>query len=368
MQKKILHLTGMTSTKYGGLEHYFLELVSLCRQRGYHTVLQYEQLPQSPAYLAGLKRLGAEIITLNTRTRLDQSIRGITSLIRSVRPNILQTHFLTRKIHFVVPIIARALGVPKVIAMVHSMPDLKRNSRGRFAFNNYHHVLAVSDAVADNLIQGGVNPKVVSTHYLGLFGKREKSEQLRSRFRKEFGISEDAVIIACIAFDTPFKGLDVLLNVYAKIVQNYKQLHLIVVGVDPHQSSLPDQAAELGLSNSIHWAGIRDEGWQILNAADVYIQPSRFGEGLPLAVIEAMALKLPVIATRVAGVPEAVIDGETGYLSEPDSVESLATTIACLLPEQSKWKIMGEAGYHRYLRLFRGENSIKTLVENYFEL
>ena len=81
-----------------------------------------------------------------------------------------------------------------------------------------------------------------------------------------------------------------------------------------------------------------------------------------------MALKLPVIATRVAGVPEAVIDGETGYIAEPNSVDSLATTIACLLPEQSKWKIMGEAGYHRYLRLFRGENSIKTLVENYFEL
>ena len=126
--RTILHLTGMGSTKYGGLEHYFLELVSLCRQKGYHTVLQYEQLPQSPAYLAGLKRLGVEIITLNTRARLDQSIRGITSLIRSVRPNILQTHFLTRKIHFGVPIIARALGVPKVIAMVHSMQGLKRNS------------------------------------------------------------------------------------------------------------------------------------------------------------------------------------------------------------------------------------------------
>lgn len=366
--KIILHFTCMKSTKYGALEHYFVEMIRLCALKGYKTVLQYESPPHSSVYMDDLTKLGGNIAVQATHTKSSHSLSRIIRLIFSIRPEIIEVHFANPFTLLVTPIISRIFGVQKIIAVVHSNLRLKKNALRRFAFNQYDHVLAVSNAVAENLLYAGVKPKIVSTHYLGLFGQREQSPQFRYQLRNEFAISEQAVVMACIAFDTPFKGLDILLDAFEKVVRNHPHAHLIIVGVDPQRSVLTQQAAKLGLSNRVHWAGIRDEGWQILNAADIYVQSSRFAEGLPLAIMEAMSLRLPVVATRVSGIPEAVIDGETGYLADPANVESLATAMNHILSEPSKWKMMGEAGYNRYLHLFRGENSVQTMVENYFRL
>ncbi len=365
INKTILHLTSMISTKYGGLEHYFFELAQFCNQKGYHTVLQYELLPRSKAYLSDLADIGVDIIVQPINTNPIRSIQGITKLIWSIRPDIIQSHFVNGHALLTTLVIARMLGIQKILHMKHSNPELKKDSLRRFIFNRYDHILAASRSIADNLIQAGVNPKVVSTHYLGLFGKREKSNQLRLQLRKEFKIPNQAVVLACIAFDSPVKGLDILLGAFAKIINNRSQIHLIVVGVDPSLSDLPGQADKLGLTDHVHWAGIRDKGWQILNAADLYVHPSR-DEGLGLAIVEAMSLRLPVVATRVGGVPEAVISGETGGLAEPGSVTSLADAIEHMLASQTRWKTIGDAGYRRYQDLFKGEKSVKILVEQYY--
>jgi glycosyltransferase involved in cell wall biosynthesis len=358
----------MLSTKYGALEGYFCRLSEACKRKGYVSFFQYEELPKSVAYLDSLESSGARVITHATHKCLALSTADVANLILSIKPDVIQTHFVNDRVRFVVGIIGRVLRVGKIIAMVHSNLDLKKNSRRRFAFMNYQHVLAVSEAVGKNLVEGGVNPRVVRKHYLGLFGKREPSKQLRFELRREFGIPDEAVVIGCIAFDLPFKGLDVLLGAVSRVVQKYSSVHLILVGVDPYKSSLPDQATKLGLSNNVHWAGIKDDGWRTLNAADVYVQPSRSGEGLSLAIMEAMALKLPVIATRVAGQQEAVVEGKTGYLAEPDSVESLASVVNLLVAQPARWKDLGQAGYLRYIDHFQGENSIQILVEKYFGL
>lgn len=365
--RTVLHLTGMRSTKYGALERYLLELARLCDKKGYYTVIQYESPPQSTEYLLGLREVSTKVSVLKTDSNLTRSILKVAALIYSVRPEIVQTHFIRNKLRYVVPIISRIFGVRKTIAMLHSDTTMKKSPRVWLAFRNYDHVVAVSNTVSDKLSQAGIDPKILSTHYLGLFGSRERSAKLRRQFRDEFGISEEAVVLACIAWDNPVKGLDILLDAFKILLQNRTPIHLIVVGVDPDRSTLPEQAATLGVSKWVHWAGIRDQGWQILNAADVYVQPSR-SEGLGLAIIEAMSLSLPIVATRVGGIPEAVVDGETGYLAEYANALSLATAIENMLLQPSKWKSMGEAGYLRHMDLFRGENSIKALVENYFEL
>lgn len=363
--KTILHLTGMRSTKYGALEHYFVEIASLCASKGYRSVLQYETLPQSVSYLQDLKDFNTEIRVLPTQVNLFQSLRRVIPLIAAVRPGIVLTHFVNKNILFVTPKLARLLGANQLVAMIHFNYQFKNKSPRRLAFNQYDHILAVSEAVARNLIYAGVNPKIVSTHYLGLSGLREPSLHLRTHYRQEFGIPPHAPVLACIAFDAPFKALDILLTAFAKVVHNCPQAHLIHVGVDPERSTLPAQAANLGLAGKVHWAGIRDDGWQVLNAADIYVQSSRFGEGLPLSIMEAMALKLPIVATQVAGIPEAVTDSETGYLVEAGNPDHLAEAILRLLAQPDKSKQMGEAGYGRYLELFQAKNSVKNLVENY---
>jgi glycosyltransferase involved in cell wall biosynthesis len=364
----------MESTKYGSLEHYLLELSKFCNQRGYKTVLQYDERPASEEYVKDLEANQVKtIITKSVAINPFRSMLNIVKLIRSVKPEIINTHFVDKHILLLVPVIARMSGVKKTVHMQHSLGHYNRSSSIKLlmfgiAYRMYDCVLGVSSAVSEDILCTGVDSKKVFVQYLGLFGKREKSEQLRIQLRKEFGIPEDAVVFECIAFDTPFKGLDILLDALSKVVRNHSNIHLIVVGVDPSQSKLPKQAADLGLFEHVHWAGIRDEGWKLLNAADVYVQPSRFGEGLSLAIMEALAVKLPVIATRTAGNPEAVIDGETGYLCEPGDVNGLVNAFERSLVDQANWKMIGEGGYKRYQHMFRGSKSIEALAENHYSL
>lgn len=365
--KTVLHFTGMFSTKYGGLEHYLYELARLCNQQGYRTVLQYEAMPESTAFLRDLEAIGVDVVSSSTGTTLTSSAKSVFSLIYSLRPEIVMVHFGNRYVRFLAPVLAQVLGVRKKISMVHSLHQLRKNSPRRFALNRYDYVLGVSDGVVENLLHAGVKPNITATHYLGLFGCYEATSQLRTKIRQEFNVTKQDTVLACIAFDVPVKGLDILLKAFSQVSQKYPGLHLLIVGVDPDQSTLPELAAQLSIDSCVHWAGIRDNGWQVLNAADIYIQPSR-SEGLGLAIVEAMALKLPVVATRVGGIPEAVIDGETGYLADTATVGDLTDALDKMLADPTRWQHMGEAGYNRYHHLFKGENSVLRLTEKYLEL
>ena len=108
--KTILHLTGMASTKYGGLEHYLVETAKFCQQIGYHTVVQYEALPSSPAFLRDLEAAGAQVVVLDTQARFPVCTGRLLDLLRSTRPSILQTHFSSRCVLFMAPWLARVSG------------------------------------------------------------------------------------------------------------------------------------------------------------------------------------------------------------------------------------------------------------------
>jgi glycosyltransferase involved in cell wall biosynthesis len=243
----------------------------------------------------------------------------------------------------------------------HTAPVLARH-----AYNRCDHVLAVSEAVHRDLVAGGVKRELVKTHYLGLIGDRVQSPAERQAVRAELEIPAGAVVIGNIAFDAPFKGLDVLLSAMQEVMKHRRDIYLLQVGVDPAVSQLQSAAVNLGIGDSVRWAGIRDSGWEMLNAADFYVQSSRFGEGLPLAIMEAMALRLPVIATMVAGNSEAVVDRRTGMLVPPGDPTLLARAILDLAGRRSEWRGLGAAGHARFRELFDGQRSVALLVDAFY--
>jgi glycosyltransferase involved in cell wall biosynthesis len=368
MPHTILHLTGMQSAKYGAMEHYVAETVRSCLRRGYRSVVQYESQPRSPEYLETLRAAQADLIVLETAGRTAQHVRRLWRLIRRVRPVLIQTHFPERYVVAAACLFGRVSGTTRVISMVHNVHGLTPRSLARLAYNRCDLVLAVSEGVRHDLLAGAVRPGLIRTHYLGLFGERHPSPELRARFRQELGIPPEAIVMGNIAFDAPFKGVDLLLDAFQPVAAREPRLHLVQVGIDPAVSSLPAQAGRLGLSARVHWAGIRDRGWEVLNAADFYVQPSRYGEGLPLAIMEAMALDLPVLATRVSGNQEAVVEGETGFLVEPGGVGPLVEGIERMLDQADRWPSLGRAGRSRFRQLFDGAASVERLVEEYYQL
>jgi len=303
-KKTILHFTGAISTKYGSFEKYLLEFSKLCNKHGYNTVIQYERLPYSKEYLKDLKDNNITVIVEPINKNPVISIITITKLIKVISPEIIQTHFINGFGLLCCPIITKIFNIKKIFHMHHLFSGFKKIPFIKFLFNNYNKIFCVSRAVADDLIQAGVNPNIISINYLGLFGSYEKSEKDRLNLRKKFDIPTEATVLSCIAFDHPVKGVDVLLKAFKRIIVENPDIHLIIVGIDPHVSKLYKLSNKLELSGYVHWAGITDHAIETLNVADVYVQPSR-KEGLPLAIMEAMALGLPIVATNTGGIPEA---------------------------------------------------------------
>jgi L-malate glycosyltransferase len=368
LAKTVLQLTGMRCTKYGGMEQFLVEIVRTCRERGFSSLLQYESMPKSDEYLNVLNGLGARVIVLETASRRAKNIMATAELLRSSHAHVVHTHFSDSLVLAMAGTIGRLAGARRVVSMVHYDAGHTAPVSARHAYNRCDHVLAVSKAVHRDLVVGGVKQELVKTHYMGLIGERARSPVERQAVRAELGIPAHAVVIGNIAFDAPFKGVDVLLAAMQEVVKHRQDIYLLQVGVDPAVSPLQSAAVDLGIGDSVRWVGIRDSGWEMLNAADFYVQSSRFGEGLPLAIMEAMALRLPVIATMVAGNPEAVVDRRTGLLVPPGDPTLLAGAILDLAGRRSEWRGLGEAGHARFRELFDGHRSVALLVDAFYAM
>jgi glycosyltransferase involved in cell wall biosynthesis len=350
------------------MEQFLAEIVRVCRERGFSSLLQYESRPKSDEYLKVLERLGAKVIVRETAPRRIKNIMATLELLRSSRAQVVHTHFSDSHVIAMAGTFGRLAGARRIVSMVHYDVGHTAPVFARHAYNRCDHVLAVSEAVHRDLVAGGVKPELVKTHYMGLIGERVRSPAERQSVRTELGIPPEAIVIGNVAFDAPFKAVDVLLAAMQEVIKHRRDVYLLQVGVDPAVSQLQSVAVGLGISDSVRWAGIRDSGWQLLNGADFYVQSSRFGEGLPLSIMEAMALRLPVIATLVAGNQEAVADRRSGILVPPDDPALLAAAILDLAGRPNEWQGLGEAGHARFHELFDGHRSVARLANAFYSI
>jgi glycosyltransferase involved in cell wall biosynthesis len=162
------------------------------------------------------------------------------------------------------------------------------------------------------------------------------------------------------------KNLPVLLQALRLVREVRRDVYLLMVGRGETQQALRKQASELGLENSVHFAGFVAEGdktaWY--NLADVFVLPSLL-EGFGLAAAEAMACGKPVVASRAGSLPEVVVDGETGILCDSDDPSEFAYAIKRLLDDPSLAETMGRAGRERVEQLFRWESSALRTLQVY---
>ena len=141
------------------------------------------------------------------------------------------------------------------------------------------------------------------------------------------------------------KGVPLLLEAFARLREPHGDARLTLVGDGPERATLEARAADLGLDEAVQFTGYRtqDEVAALLAGADMLVLPS-FAEGLPVVLMEALASRIPVIATPVAGVSELVRDGETGLLVPPGDIDSLTAALDRLLGDPELCRRLGEAG------------------------
>ena len=243
-------------------------------------------------------------------------------------------------------IAARTMGArrPAVVYTEHNswtryVPVTRRLNAWTFGLNDAS--IAVSRSVADSIgrrpgltvIPNGIDFEAVRTQALS-----------REDARAELGIPQDRQVVGTIGGLTPKKAHADLVRAARTVADRIPDSMFVFIGLPVDRAPVEAEISALGLRNHVMLAGYRPSAARLLRAFDVYCLPSRF-EGMPLSLLEAMSLGLPVVATRAGGVPEAVTDGENGVLVPVGDSRRLAGALADLLAAPGRGRELGEKAH-----------------------
>jgi glycosyltransferase involved in cell wall biosynthesis len=186
----------------------------------------------------------------------------------------------------------------------------------------------------------------------------------RQAARAALGLRDGQPVVLTIGRLTVMKDHRSLLDAVPGLLRRFPDLAVVVLGDGHLHGRLQQQAAELGVTAAVHLAGHRSDARMLLDAADVFVLPSRH-EGMPLVLMEAMDAGLPVVATRVIGSEEVVVDGQTGLLVPPRDPGALGQALARLLADPQLQEQYGQAGRRRFQSCFTAARMAAETVQVY---
>lgn len=267
-------------------------------------------------------------------------------------------------------IVARRMGIPAIWHVRDIRGGLKRRVLRRMVHRYPDRVLVVSQAVKDNL--GGRLRDKVQVIYNGI-RPPEITEEERARCRAELGIGGDQPLIGNAGILTRWKGQDLLLQIARRVLDSRPEARFLVIGSARPQSlgfgdELKKLVVELGIQDEVIFTGFRKDALSVIASLDVYVHTAREPDPLPRAVLEAMALGVPVVAPANGGIPEMIVDGESGLLYPGVDTGKAAELVTSLLESPEAARSIGKAAEERVRSVFTVENHARHVQEVYNEL
>ena len=331
----------------GGAE---AELIRLANHLDRSRFLPFVVTLQNAGALAHEIR-GAEIFSLDRKRKWSwATYRALRRLLRDLKPDLVQTFLFTENIF------CRRIGQGIVVSGLQgSLSDEEETGPSmklaleRWTWKGARAVVSNSEFYTSLYQELGLDASKITV----IPSAVEFKDAKEGGVRRQLGGRDDEVLVTCVARLVERKGHDDLIRASAG-------LRLLFVGDGPYRRRLEGRGAIL--------AGWRGDIPDVLAASDIVALPSRFGEGCPNAVLEAMAAGKPVVATRAGGTPEVVVDGETGLLVRPGDVEGLAAALQRLAADPALRRRMGSAGQARAKERHGVDGMVKAYEALYFKL
>ena len=361
---KILFIHGIT--EIGGAERELLLILSELPSLGYQPVVA---CPAQGPLVQELDRRKIEhhAIAMPPWRKLlaypkrASAVRVLREVIMTKRPLVLHVNDI-----WWVPQTLRAVAGFRIPIVAHVRQEIDPPKVRRYELNELDRVFPVSRQIQRSLEAGGVLPERLRVIYSGLDTSAVPVQADGHQIRHEFGIPVDVPLIGTVGNLFPRKGYEVMLRALPTILKSLPELHYLVVGGGnaAYETRLRSLVKELGVANRVHFAGFQDPVYSYLAAIDLYVHPA-LTEGFGIAVLEAMAMRKPVVATATGGLPEIVQDGETGIVVLPGDPDALAQSVSELLQDSARCRQLGEAGRTRVATHFTVESMMDQLVSGY---
>lgn len=295
--------------------------------------------------------LGGKVLTLQKRPGLRPGmVMRMRRVMRDLRPDVVHSHQIATLLYGGAA--ARLTGVPVVVHTEHGRERYATRLRTRVLGRAAGGLCDVFYCLTRDMAGELREHRIVAAHKIRVIrngidvAKFTDWSADPALVRRGFGIPPQAPLIGTVGRLTEVKRQYVLIRAFAKVRQRFPAAHLLLVGDGPLLEQLRTLADSLGVGESVHFAGYQPHSGPYLQAMDVFALTSR-SEGMPQAVLEASVTELPVVASRVGGLPEVIEDGSSGILFEPENDAELAKIIGELIADPARRKALGTAARAR---------------------
>jgi len=298
-----------------------------------------------------------------------------------IKPDILHINFAGVEDGQTLVIAAKMAGIKNIVGTFHSdkfVPYTVMGVRIRVigTFRKWltrrlasfiKKMITVSFATAEGIDQEyGISKNKFAVIYNGIDATEYDLVMKKKDLKKEVGFKENKIVVTFIGNLYTHKGVNYLLDAIPDVTKEVADIHFVIVGDGHLLQELIDQAKGLGIDKKVNFMGRRNDIPYILKASDIFVLPS-MREGFPYAVLEAMAAELPIVTTKVGGIPEMIRDGEEGILIKPCDSKALSEAITKINKNRKSAERMGVNARTRVARDFGFSEMITSTLAVYDE-
>lgn len=333
----------------GGPDKTILNSPRFLHAAGYDTICAYMHPPTDPGFeqlRAKARHWNAPLLSIPDNGPLDwKVIPRLLNLCRQKKVAIWHGHDYKSNL---LGLILRRFWPMRLVTTVHGwVHHTSRTplyySLDRFCLPCYERVLCVSEDLRERCLECRVPAERCVLIENGIDTEEFQRQRAVTAARNELGLNHSAFLIGAVGRLSPEKGFDLLIRALAQLLGQGIDAAVLLVGEGEQKTPLEELAANLGCRDRLHLTGFQSDVRPYFEAMDVFALSS-LREGLPNVVLEAMAMQVPVLATRIAGVPRVIDDGRDGLLVSPGSVEELTTGLRRLYQEEQLRSRLGQEG------------------------